>query len=82
MSAIENLADLFGLDHERYAWRAYGACRLPENWHLNFFPERGESTAAQKRVCASCPVKEPCLQAALRNGERHGIWGGLSEWER
>lgn len=47
-----------------------------------FFPERGEDVAPAKAVCAGCPVREDCLDYALDNGERHGIWGGLSERER
>ncbi len=47
-----------------------------------FFPEKGGSTREAKRICAECPVKEPCLEYALANDERFGIWGGLSERER
>lgn len=47
-----------------------------------FFPERGASTREAKGVCAGCEVKEDCLEYALRNGEKFGIWGGLSERER
>ena len=27
-------------------------------------------------------MREECLEFALRNGEKFGIWGGLSERER
>jgi len=47
-----------------------------------FFPEKGGATAAAKAVCAGCPVRVECLEGALERGERHGIWGGLSEYER
>lgn len=47
-----------------------------------FFPEKGASIQQAKRVCDSCPVRQQCLDAALRNNERFGIWGGLSERER
>ena len=47
-----------------------------------FFPEKGGSTRDAKRVCASCEVKAECLEYALQNDERFGIWGGLSERER
>jgi WhiB family transcriptional regulator, redox-sensing transcriptional regulator len=47
-----------------------------------FFPEKGGSTREAKRICAACPVRDECLQYALENDERFGIWGGLSERER
>lgn len=47
-----------------------------------FFPERGASTREAKEVCRGCVVKQDCLEFALANGEKFGIWGGLSERER
>jgi len=37
---------------------------------------------AAKRVCAACPVRQECLDYALRVREPFGIWGGLNETER
>src|SRR5215213_6402822 len=47
-----------------------------------FFPEKGGSTRAAKRICQTCTVQTECLEYALANDERFGIWGGLSERER
>lgn len=47
-----------------------------------FFPTKGESTRPAKAVCAWCPVREACLDYALVNSEKYGIWGGRSERER
>lgn len=47
-----------------------------------FFPERGVSTREAKEVCRGCVVREECLEHALANGEKFGIWGGMSERER
>ncbi len=47
-----------------------------------FFPERGASTREAKEVCRGCVVREDCLEYALTNGEKFGIWGGVSERER
>jgi WhiB family redox-sensing transcriptional regulator len=47
-----------------------------------FFPEKGGSTREAKAICARCPAKDDCLQFALDNDERFGVWGGLSERER
>ncbi|PKW27199.1 WhiB family transcriptional regulator [Phycicoccus duodecadis] len=47
-----------------------------------FFPEKGGSTREAKKVCVGCEVRSECLEYALANDERFGIWGGLSERER
>ncbi len=74
--------DLFGLDEAEgeLAWQARALCAQtdPES----FFPEKGGSTREAKRVCLTCEVRDECLEYALRNDERFGIWGGLSERER
>jgi len=45
-------------------------------------PERQIREAKAKAVCASCPVQAHCLDDALENSIKHGIWGGLNEEER
>jgi WhiB family transcriptional regulator, redox-sensing transcriptional regulator len=62
------------------AWQERALCAQtdPEA----FFPEKGGSTREAKRVCLSCEVRAECLEYALANDERFGIWGGLSERER
>ncbi|GGR97235.1 transcriptional regulator WhiB [Streptomyces parvulus] len=47
-----------------------------------FFPEPGSSVRDAKRICALCPIRPACLDFALSNDERFGVWGGLSEKER
>lgn len=47
-----------------------------------FFPDKGGSTREAKRICQGCEVKDECLEYAMNNDERFGIWGGLSERER
>ncbi|GLI26075.1 hypothetical protein ARHIZOSPH14_03170 [Agromyces rhizosphaerae] len=47
-----------------------------------FFPEKGGSTRDAKKICTTCEVRSQCLEYALENDERFGIWGGLSERER
>lgn len=61
-------------------WRADAACALIDP--ALFYPQQGESTTEAKAVCRSCPVQHECLEEALANGEKFGIWGGLSERER
>ena len=62
------------------AWQAEGLCRWRPD--INFFPERGDNTRDAKAVCRGCPVRPECLEYALDNGDKFGIWGGMSERER
>lgn len=66
----------------RPAWMARAACRGMAARDDVFFPPRGEATGPAKAICRGCPVRFDCLDYAMINGERHGIWGGLSERER
>lgn len=61
-------------------WRADALCAQidPEL----FFPEKGGSTGAAKKICHTCDVREQCLTWALANGIRGGIYGGKSDMER
>lgn len=61
-------------------WQALGLCRQtdPEV----FFPEKGGSSRDAKQVCLACDVLQECRDYALKNDERFGVWGGLSEYER
>lgn len=65
-------------DHVDWRERALCAQVDPEI----FFPNKGESSAAAKRVCMGCEVRTECLDEALRIGERYGVRGGKSERER
>ena len=47
-----------------------------------FFPEPGSSVRDAKRICGLCEMRPACLQYALANDERFGVWGRLSEKER
>jgi WhiB family transcriptional regulator, redox-sensing transcriptional regulator len=47
-----------------------------------FFPEKGGGSRDAKRICRQCPVRAECLEYALANDERVGVWGGLSVSER
>jgi hypothetical protein len=78
-------------DWERPGWQGLGKCRGSRP--ALFYPEKeGEdatAVAAQaKAVCngldgsPACPVKDECLEYALANHEKFGIWGGRTERER
>lgn len=63
-------------------WEAYAACR--ETPTPLYYPTRGDSDtpAFIRMFCDLCPVQGECLEYALSNRERHGIWGGTTEKER
>ncbi|HBX78026.1 MAG TPA: WhiB family transcriptional regulator [Acidimicrobiaceae bacterium] len=74
------MAEIMIEDDELNSWQNLANC-LGVDPDL-FFPERGASTKEAKAVCQGCTVREDCLEYALANGEKFGIWGGLSERER
>ncbi|MYR75116.1 Transcription factor WhiB [Streptomyces sp. OspMP-M45] len=63
-------------------WRSRSACAEvdPEL----FFPTSSEAEKATqaKEVCGWCPVRQQCLDWALKTGQDTGVWGGLDERER
>jgi len=61
-------------------WMAVGNCR--EEPPTTFFPSDGVGVDIARKICATCDVKAPCLEYALRNRIDHGVWGGTSERER
>ena len=61
-------------------WMAVGNCAHQSP--ATFFPSDGVGVEVARRICASCPVKEACLEHALANRIDHGVWGGASERER
>jgi WhiB family transcriptional regulator, redox-sensing transcriptional regulator len=73
-------------DGGRQAWLDQAACRGhdPEQ----FFPEPGEQTKAAeaKAVCASCQVRDHCLDLAVKAAggldADHGVFGGTLPAER
>ncbi|ORL93317.1 whib transcriptional regulator [Prescottella equi] len=78
LSLIPGLDAMVDPAEEQWQDRALCAQTDPEA----FFPEKGGSTREAKRICLGCEVRGECLEYALANDERFGIWGGLSERER
>ncbi len=80
MPELTAMPDLDEGDDGLLGWQERALCAQtdPEA----FFPEKGGSTREAKKVCLSCDVRGECLEYALSNDERFGIWGGLSERER
>jgi WhiB family redox-sensing transcriptional regulator len=63
-----------------YSWQEGAPC-LSEDTRL-FYPERGEVVPDYiKKMCEECPLKERCIEHAVKH-EYYGYWGGTSERER
>ncbi len=62
------------------SWRQRAACLGADP--AIFHPLTDEEAEAAKAICAQCPVREACLEYALANRERDGVWGGATERER
>jgi hypothetical protein len=62
------------------AWMDGARCAQsdPEAW----FPEAGEHSADAKAICGGCPIRQQCLDYALAEDIRWGVWGGLTAAER
>lgn len=74
MSAVEPVHDTGD------EWRERAACRGVDP--DIFFIERGASSGPARAFCDICGVRAECLTFALDSNEHHGVWGGLSEWQR
>jgi WhiB family transcriptional regulator, redox-sensing transcriptional regulator len=83
MSAITGLEGLWGANP---TWMDSASCAGtdPEL----FFPPTGGSNRPAMKVCATCPVREECLEycieieGSMGRVERFGIWGGTSAHQR
>jgi WhiB family transcriptional regulator, redox-sensing transcriptional regulator len=75
------------------SWRDHALCAQTDPDAM--FPEKGEGTRSARTICGMCPVRASdirddqgyggtgeCLEYALANQERFGVWGGKSERER
>lgn len=62
------------------SWMDHGKCvgRSPDI----FFPSSGMGVDRARKICRECDVQEACLEYALCNRIKHGVWGGRSERER
>lgn len=72
----------------REPWQESAACTGDKA--ALFYPpllveKKADRTLRERRakaVCQSCPVRDACLDHAVDNDERYGIWGGLTGKER
>jgi WhiB family redox-sensing transcriptional regulator len=73
--------------HDQWEWQYQGACNgvdtdsffLEENMRGKTKRNREQSAIA---ICNTCPVKQACLDHALKVPEVYGVWGGMNEERR
>lgn len=83
------------IDFTPLPWMTRAACAEigPGPWDEQLHPEPGQSqyaarkdslalTEMAKAVCASCPVRQDCLDYAIALDIRDGVYGGMTSWER
>lgn len=80
MRAIEYLFEQWAGGGEVGEWWRRGLCAQTDP--DEFFPERGGTTRHAKSICHRCAVRAECLDYAITNDERFGVWGALSVEER
>jgi WhiB family redox-sensing transcriptional regulator len=61
-------------------WFADAACRDVDT--AVFFPKSEADAGQAKAICATCPVREACLEYALATRPAEGIFGGMTPTER
>lgn len=81
-ASLEPLTGPRAVEPLEEGWKDQAACRGMDP--DVFFPGRGDRAGVvkAKQICAGCPVVEECREYAFARGEKHGIYGGLSEFDR
>lgn len=70
-------------EYDKEKWRSQANCRGRGNDGF-FIEHRGGASAyfEARCVCYGCPVKKDCLEFAIENSIKDGMWGGLTYRER
>ena len=65
--------------HTSDDWMADGKCRNKKHDAEWWWPQHGNDSCIRVAlaICVTCPVRDRCLDYALKHNEREGIWGGL-----
>jgi len=62
-------------------WKERGRCKGIDP--AVFYPDDDEDEGLDaKEICATCPVREACLEHAITAREKIGVWGGYTARER
>lgn len=68
-------------DLNAWRWASEAACSGtdPEAWFPDYYSKK--DTAYLRVICGGCPVRQTCLNTALR-ADLVGWWGGTSDADR
>jgi WhiB family redox-sensing transcriptional regulator len=77
---LDDLPVEWALERRRPSWQKKAACRGADS--DIFFLDRGGSSRKARAMCARCPVKDACLDFALKNDLSQGIFGGMTPRQR
>lgn len=47
-----------------------------------FYKEKGGGVEPARKICRTCEVRVLCLNYAIHNKEKSGVWGAMSPRER
>jgi len=72
--------DVMHMQEQKLMWRQQAACRDSDT--NTFFPDSDAQAGPALAICATCPVRDACLEFALETNQPDGIWGGATETER
>lgn len=62
-------------------WRTKALCKSGEV-SVDFFSDEKHEIKLAKGICRQCSVAHECLEFAVRNQEKYGVWGGFTPRER
>lgn len=84
-SQMNSVKLTYSYEQPEPGWQEKAYCKPPNDGHQPYFPGRGDMTSIKnliQQTCNQCEVKQQCLDYAIQNDIRHGIWGGTSERQR
>jgi hypothetical protein len=73
------LADLLG---DALSWQDGSELCAQVDPELFYSDLQGSRYVEARALCARCPSRAACLQAALDNREPYGLWGGTTPKQR
>ena len=79
---MRTLADLFGHAQPWFAGAACATAGCPEAWYPAADNDSRQEYLYAKTICGTCPVRVDCLEYALENRERYGMWGQATPADR